>query len=154
MFDMIRTPLLAAVACAALAFPAQAEDKAPPVEGALRAWVSAVETGTADDIVSLYDKDSVMLSAFATDPLTSHAQLRDYFGKVVKEPNRKVDVTAQDVRRFGNVASNTGLYVFHFEQDGEPMDIPARFTFVYVLSGGKWSIISHHSSIVPGTPKK
>ena len=94
-----------------------------------------------------------MLSAFAVDPLTTPDQLRAYYGKVVKEPNRKIDVTRQDVRRFGNVASNTGLYVFHYEQDGEPVDLPARFTFVYVLDGGKWKIISHHSSIVPGTPK-
>ena len=127
-----------------------AESQQPPVEAALTDWVKAVETGTVDDIVALYDKDSMMLSAFAVDPLTTHAQLRDYFGKVVKEPNRKVDVTKQDVRIFGNVASNTGLYQFHFTQEGEPMDFPARFTFVYVLKDGKWSIISHHSSIVPG----
>ncbi|MFW0777274.1 MAG: SgcJ/EcaC family oxidoreductase [Rickettsiales bacterium] len=137
------------IAAITFATPSFAEEM-PPVESALAEWVKAVETGTVDEIVSLYDKDSVMLSAFAVDPLTNHAQLRDYFGKVVKEPNRKVDVTKQDVRRFGDVASNTGLYMFHYTQEGEPMDFPARFTFVYVLKDNKWSIISHHSSIVPG----
>jgi uncharacterized protein (TIGR02246 family) len=141
------------VLCAAALFPsfAYAQAKTPDVKAALSEWVQRVETGTVDDIVSLYDKDSVMLSAFAVAPMTSHDQLRGYYKKVVMEPNRKVDVTTQDVRQFGNVATNTGLYVFHFEQDGEPVDVPARFTFVYVLKDGKWSIISHHSSRVPGT---
>ncbi|MCE2927789.1 MAG: SgcJ/EcaC family oxidoreductase [Rickettsiales bacterium] len=127
-----------------------AQNNAPDPKQALAAWTKAVETGTVDQIVALYDKDATMLSAFALDPLTSHDQLRGYFSKVVKEPNRKVDVTKQDVRVFGDVAMNTGLYKFYFEQDGEPLELPARFTFVYKLKDGQWKIISHHSSRVPG----
>ena len=129
--------------------PAFAVDKTPDVKQALSAWVSAVEKGTVEQIVALYDKDSVMLSAFANDPITSQKGLAAYYGKVVREPNRKVDVQAQDVRVFGNVASSTGLYTFHYDQDGETLDLPARFTFVYVLKDGQWKIISHHSSRVP-----
>lgn len=138
----------------ALFLPAMASAQtAPDVKSALSAWTKALETGTVDEIVSLYDKDAVMLSAFAIDPLTTTEQLKKYYSKVVKEPNRTVDVTAQDVRQFGNVATNTGLYVFHYTQEGEPVDVPARFTFVYTLQNGQWKIISHHSSRVPGTPK-
>jgi uncharacterized protein (TIGR02246 family) len=133
-----------------LSLPALAQDKAPAVESALAAWVKAVEEGTVEEIVTLYDQDAMMLSAFAVDPMTSRNQLKAYFGKVVKEPNRTVDITKQDVRRFGDVASNTGLYSFYFEQDGEPVELKARFTFVYVLKNGQWKIISHHSSRVPG----
>jgi uncharacterized protein (TIGR02246 family) len=127
-----------------------AETKPSDVKQALAEWTKAVETGTVEEIIALYDKDATMLSAFALDPLTSHKQLRGYYSKVVKEPNRKVDVTKQDVRVFGDVAMNTGLYVFHYEQDGEPLELPARFTFVYKLKDGQWKIISHHSSRVPG----
>jgi len=134
--------------------PVLAAPQSPDVKSALAEWTKAVEVGTVEEIVAMYDKDAVLLSAFAIDPITTPDGLRGYFTKVIKEPNRKVDVTTQDVRQFGNVASNTGLYVFHYDQEGETLDFPARFTFVYVLKDGKWKIISHHSSHVPGTSKK
>ncbi len=127
-----------------------AADKTADVRAALTEWVQAVEKHDAEKVVSLYDADSVMLSAFAVDPITTHAGLMEYYKKVVNEPGISIDVTAQDIRTFGNVAVNTGLYTFHWVQDGETMDVPARFSFVYVLKNGKWSIISHHSSRVPG----
>lgn len=133
---------------------AHAADKTPDVKAALSEWVAAVESHDAAKVVSLYDKDSVMLSAFAIDPITTHAGLTEYYKKVVAEPGINIEVTAQDPRVFGNVAVNTGLYRFQWTQDGEPMDEPARFSFVYVLKDGKWSIISHHSSRVPGTTIK
>jgi uncharacterized protein (TIGR02246 family) len=138
------------ISLVSLSFSSHSETRLPDVKQALAEWTKAVETGTVDQIVALYDKDATMLSAFALDPLTSYDQLRGYYAKVVKEPNRKVDVTKQDVRVFGDVAMNTGLYVFHFEQDGEPLELPARFTFVYKFKDGQWKIISHHSSRVPG----
>lgn len=141
------------ILAAMLPFSVFAQAQTPDVKSALSAWVKAVETGTVDDMVALYDKDAMMLSAFAIDPMTDHEQLRKYFSKVVREPNRTVTVTKQDVRQFGNVATNTGLYQFYYEQDGEPVEVPARFTFVYTLKDGKWLIISHHSSRVPHAKK-
>ena len=141
--------LLVLLLCFCPAF-AQAAPKTPDVKAALTEWVDAIEVGDVEKVVSLYDRDSTMLSAFAIDPITSHKGLREYYKKVVNEPEIDITVTAQDVRIFDNVAVNTGLYTFHWVQDGEAMDIPARFSFVYVLKNGKWSIISHHSSRVPG----
>ncbi len=131
-----------------------AQNKTPDVGAALTEWVHAIEAHDAPKVVALYDKDSVMLSAFAVDPITTHAALLEYYKKVVAEPQIDINVTKQDPRVSGNVAVNTGLYTFHWVQDGETMDIPARFSFVYVLKDGKWSIISHHSSRVPGSAKK
>lgn len=130
-----------------------AKDSTPDVHAALKDWVAAVESHDAERVVNLYDENSMMLSAFAIHPLTTHKELLDYYKKVVAEPNVHITVTKEDVRQFGNVAVNTGLYRFHWTQDGEPMDDPARFSFVYVLKDGKWVIISHHSSIVPGSGK-
>mgnify|MGYP002784759605 CR=1 FL=1 len=141
--------LLVLLLCFFPAF-ASAAPKTPDVKLALAEWVAAVESKDVKKIVSLYDKDSVMLSAFAVDPITSHKGLAGYYTKVVAEPEISIKVVKQDARVFGDVAVNTGLYNFYWVQDGEPMDIPARFSFVYVLKDGKWSIISHHSSRVPG----
>lgn len=122
----------------------------PPVGDALTQWVSAIESKDAAKAVALYGNDAVMLSAFAIDPITTRDGLLSYYKKVVAEPDININVTKQDIREFGDVAMNTGLYRFQWAQDGEPMDVPARFSFVYQLQGGKWIIISHHSSVVPG----
>ncbi|MGE3714706.1 MAG: nuclear transport factor 2 family protein [Alphaproteobacteria bacterium] len=133
---------------------ASAVDETPAVREALKEWVAAIEARDVARTVALYDKDSVMLSAFAIDPITTHEGLTQYYTKVVGEPGIRIVVSKQDIRNFGNVAVNTGLYRFQYTQDGEPMDIPARFSFVYVKTVDDWKIISHHSSIVPGAPNQ
>ncbi|MFO0389064.1 MAG: SgcJ/EcaC family oxidoreductase [Alphaproteobacteria bacterium] len=136
--------------CSFWVVAAEKAPSTPDVKAALNAWVEAIETGDVEKVVALYDKNSTMLSAFAIEPITSHKGLTEYYKKVVNEPEISIDVTTQDVRIFDNVAVNTGLYTFHWVQDGETMDVPSRFSFVYVLKDGKWAIISHHSSRVPG----
>lgn len=136
-----------------LPFTVHAVEPRPAVKEALVEWVRALEAHDAARAVALYDKDSVMLSAFAIDPITTPEGLLKYYKKVVGQQNIHIVVTAENIREFGDVAVNTGLYRFHYEQEGEPMDYPARFSFVYVLKDGKWTIISHHSSIVPGKEK-
>ncbi|MDE3016032.1 MAG: DUF4440 domain-containing protein [Pseudomonadota bacterium] len=142
---------LAAIALL-LAFPALAtpKEKAPDVRDALKQWVAAVESGSVDDITDLYDSHAVMISAFRQLPVTTHAELVRYYRKVEANPDAKIDIIEQHPRTFGNFAVNSGLYTFHYTEDGEPVTVPARFTFVYILEGGKWVIIDHHSSLVPG----
>jgi uncharacterized protein (TIGR02246 family) len=131
-------------------FPAFAQkEKAPDVKEALAAWVAAVESGDADSIVDLYDPRAIMISTFAQKPMLSHGAMMKYYKKVVSNPDIKIDVEEQHPRSFGNTAVNTGLYTFHYTEDGEPVTIPARFSFTYVLRDGKWMIVDHHSSRVP-----
>ena len=122
---------------------------APPIENALKDWVAAIKDGNAEAVVNLYDKDAVMISTFVQHPMTTRAQLLDYYKQVVSNPDRDVKVTEQHVRRFGDMAINTGEYTLSYTQEGEAMEIPARFSFTYQLQGGKWVIVDHHSSDVP-----
>jgi len=54
---------------------------------------------------------------------------------------------------YGDMAINTGSYTFSQVDDGKEVLRPARFSFVYRKTGGKWLIVDHHSSAVPEAPK-
>jgi hypothetical protein len=137
----------------ALPLVAQAADK-PDVSTALTEWVAAVESGDAVKVVALYDKDAIFFSTFAVKPMKTQAERLGYYKKAVAEPDIKIDINESHPYIFGDVAINSGLYTFHYTQDGEPMTIPARFSFTYILQGGKWVIVEHHSSRVPGSDNK
>jgi hypothetical protein len=135
--------------------PAIARDQAPEsknkpdVSAALTQWVSAIEGGTAEPIVKLYDKNAIMISTFMQHPITKRDALLGYYKKVVANPDVKVEVSETYPRDFGNFAVNTGQYTLSYTQDGETVSVPARFSFTYILRDGKWLIVDHHSSKVP-----
>jgi len=126
-----------------------AESKTPEVASALVNWKAAVESGSLDKIMALYDKDVIMFSVFAVKPLETPQELKSYYEKVVQNPDIKVAVTESHPRQFGDVAVNSGLYTLSYSQDGETVSIPSRFSFTYVLKNGKWVIVDHHSSKIP-----
>lgn len=142
---LLRSAAIALVLFSNTAFAADA----PTVASALTTWETAVESGSIDKIMSLYDKDAIMFSVFAVKPLETPKALRDYYKKVVANPDINVNVTESHPRQFGNVAINSGLYTLSYTQDGETVTIPSRFSFTYLLKDGKWMIMDHHSSKVP-----
>lgn len=133
----------------AFAAPAVARQAVPDPATALDAWVDAVESGDAQNVVKLYDPKAAMISSFAQHPIYTREALFGYYKQVVSNPDVQVKVTDLHSRRFGTMAINTGEYTLSFTQEGEEVDIPARFSFVYILDGGKWMIVDHHSSRVP-----
>jgi uncharacterized protein (TIGR02246 family) len=50
-----------------------------------------------------------------------------------------------------DTAINSGLYTFHVIKDGKPVDVHARYTFVYQKRHGGWCIMEQHSSTMPET---
>ncbi len=132
--------------------PVTVKEGTPEIASALDSWKGAVEGGDAEAIVALYDKNAIMISTFVQQPITKRADLLSYYKKVVSNPDVRVEVQESHPRRFGNVAVNTGRYTLSYTQEGEEVVVPARFSFVYQLQGGKWVIVDHHSSAVP-TPQ-
>ncbi len=119
------------------------------VDAALTQWKETVETGKLDAIMKLYDRNAVMISTFAQDPLTKRSQIEEYFKRVIVNPDIQVEIEDSHPRVFGNMAANSGRYTLSYTQEGEQISIPARFSFLYVLKGDKWLIIDQHSSRVP-----
>lgn len=136
-----------------LAKPSDAASS-PDVAAALDAWKAAVESGDLKDIMKLYDKNAMMISTFAQAPLTKRSEIEDYFKKVVVNEGIKVDILESHPRVFGAMATNDGRYELSYTQEGEEVNIPARFTFVYQLQNGKWLIVDQHASQMPDKREK
>jgi hypothetical protein len=143
--SLLRSTIAALVLFSSTAFAADA----PPVGDALTQWKAAVETGSVDKVMAMYDKEAIMFSVFAIKPLETPKELRGYYKKVVENPDISVKITESHPRQYGDIAINSGLYTLSYTQDGETVSIPSRFTFAYILKGGKWMIVDHHSSKVP-----
>ena len=111
-------------------------------------WNSALQTGDPDQVVACYAKDAILLPTVSNQVRHNHAEIRDYFVHfLAKKPNGRID--EGNIRIFGDLAINSGLYTFALTQDGQTTDVGARFTYVYQKQGDDWLIIEHHSSVLP-----
>jgi uncharacterized protein (TIGR02246 family) len=108
-------------------------------------WSAALKTGDPGRVAALYADDAVLLPTISNKVRHDHGEIRDYFALFVgMVPTGVIDEA--NVRVFGDLAINSGLYTFTFA-DGST--VAARFTFVYRRSGDRWQIIEHHSSRMP-----
>ena len=108
-------------------------------------WNTAIQTGKANNVVELYDTNAILLPTISNKVRKTHAEIEDYFvAFLAKGPIGRIDDS--NVRIFGNVAINSGVYTFTFT-DGS--SVKARFTFVYHLIGQDFKIVEHHSSAMP-----
>lgn len=135
-------------ALVALSSPAYAAD-VTDIKLALGEWEKTVESGKLDDIMALYDENAIMVSTFKQDPMTSRAQIEQYFKRVVVNTDIRVAITETHLRMFGDMAVDTGKYTLNYTEEGEPISIAARFSFTYVKRDAKWLIVDQHSSRVP-----
>ena len=108
-------------------------------------WNAALRAGDPGRVAALYAADAILLPTISNKVRHDLAEIRDYFVQLVGMVSRAV-IDEANVRVFGDLAINSGLYTFTFV-DGST--VPARFTFVYRRSGSCWQIIEHHSSRMP-----
>lgn len=142
----------------ALAFstvhPAAADDKAD-VAAAMNAWKEklavACSGGGAGVILSLYAEDGVLWGTISSTIRDERAEIEDYFVNACKKlPKLTVEFKDPLIRVFGgNTAVNSGYYTFSYEKDGQPAQLPARYSFTLVKRDGSWLIVDHHSSGMP-----
>jgi len=108
-------------------------------------WNSALQTGDPKQVAALYETNAILLPTISNKVRHNHEELEDYFVNfLAKGPVGKIDES--NVRTFGDVAINSGVYTFTFK-DGA--SVQARFTYVYRWNGQKWLIVEHHSSQMP-----
>ena len=139
-----------AVQLSPLSFTQQRAEK--EVQQAFDAWIAAVSRGSSDDIVKLYTQDAVLLATLSPVVRDTPALRKDYFDEFTAKQDLKGVVNEAHIRVFGNVAVNSGLYTFTYTKDGETIEVPARFSFVYRKSPQGWLIVDHHSSRRPVAP--
>jgi len=108
-------------------------------------WNNALQTGNPKAVVELYESNAILLPTISNQVRHNHAEIEDYFvGFLTKGPKGVIDEA--NIRTFGDVAINSGVYTFTFA-DG--LVVSARYTFVYRWNGQSWKIVEHHSSQMP-----
>ena len=108
-------------------------------------WNNALQTGVPENVAALYESNAILLPTVSNQVRHNHAEIEDYFVHfLAKGPQGKINES--NVRTFGDVAINSGLYTFTFK-DG--VSVPGRFSFVYRWNGQRWMIVEHHSSVMP-----
>jgi uncharacterized protein (TIGR02246 family) len=108
-------------------------------------WNSALQTGDPKQVAALYENNAVLLSTVSNQVRHNPAEIEDYFVNfLAKGPMGKIDEA--NVRTFGELAINSGVYTFTFKGDAS---VQARYTFVYRWNGQRWMIVEHHSSAMP-----
>ena len=108
-------------------------------------WNSALQTGNPKEVASLYEHDAILLPTISNQVRHDHQEIENYFVEFLKNgPKGKLDES--NVRLFGQLAINSGVYTFAFK-DGST--VQARFSFVYRWNGKRWMIVGHHSSQMP-----
>jgi hypothetical protein len=118
----------------------------PDLDKALDAYIEAVESGDANKVVALYDKDAVFYSMIATKPLKTQKERLEYYKKVVAEPDMTVDIDDFNCESIAYKATCTGLYTFRHTLEGEEVETPGKFVFKYTLQNDKWIITEHRST--------
>lgn len=151
---MKRSTVTATILTCLTFHPAAADDKAD-VNAAMNAWKDSLKAacggGGAGKILPLYAKDGVLWGTISPTIRDEPKELEDYFvGACQKLPRLTVVFKDPLIRIYGgDTAINSGTYVFTYEKDGKPVELPARYSFTLVKSGGKWLIADHHSSAMP-----
>ena len=115
-------------------------------------WNETLQTGKADEVVKLYAPNAVLLPTVSNKVRHNYGEIKDYFEHFLEyKPTGKIN--EQNIRIYGPVVINSGIYTFTLTKDGKQSDVRARYTFVYHLQGDRWLIVEHHSSAMPEDKK-
>lgn len=110
-------------------------------------WNRAVLSGDPVKVLECYSDDAVLLPTFSSRVRHTPEGILDYFQHFLSR-KPEGEIVEQNVRIYGDLAVNSGLYNFFMRETGT--EISARFTFVYRKSDEGWLIVEHHSSLQPG----
>ena len=111
-------------------------------------WNAALLTADPDNVVACYASNAILLPTVSAQVRHNHAEIREYFVHFcAKAPQGRIDEA--NIRVFDDIAINSGRYTFELTDEGQRVDVAARFTFVYRKIDTKWLIIEHHSSVLP-----
>lgn len=124
-------------------------DEKQAVTQAFNQWCSYLSNNKLKNLVQLYEPSAILLPTLADNMIKNQQDRWVYFTTLMQNPNLKVAIDESHVRIVSDVAINSGLYTFSFDKDGNRVEIPSRFTFIYKKKPTGWMIIEHHSSQIP-----
>eukprot|EP00291_Cryptomonas_curvata_P019599 CAMPEP_0172172560 /NCGR_PEP_ID=MMETSP1050-20130122/12518_1 /TAXON_ID=233186 /ORGANISM="Cryptomonas curvata, Strain CCAP979/52" /LENGTH=251 /DNA_ID=CAMNT_0012844121 /DNA_START=59 /DNA_END=810 /DNA_ORIENTATION=- len=116
-----------------------------------KSWNDALKAKDYEKASALYcTTDLTFLPTVSPDFIRDAPSTKRYFQDFVKRlPDGKI---TDDSVQFLSADSylHTGMYTFMTGPDDDRTPVSARFTYMWRKSDGRWKIIHHHSSAVPG----
>ena len=114
-------------------------------------WSNAVNNHNSEEVLSLYNEGAVLVATFSPNPLNTTEAIRSYFKNFLSNPGAGVKFNMDSINKqeiAENIIVLSGIYTFLKEDDGNTVEVPARFTYV-VDESSEGQIIHHHSSQLP-----
>ena len=122
------------------------------VGAATEHWAQTFNRGDPSEIASLYLDDAVLWGTVAPGLLTGRQEIHAYFSRAcVPGALPRVQIEQQHLRVMGEIAVNSGAYLFHVIDQGQERPLPARFSMVWRKTPQGWRLVDHHSSARPGS---
>ena len=121
---------------------------------ALDQWITLVNTLAVDELLALYDDDTVLFPTFSDALLTNKEGIRGYFEELCEQPDIEVSIDEGSVvtQSFSDgLHAVSGIYRWRFDKADDALVLQARFTFVFDLARPS-PILHHHSSQLPHKP--
>jgi len=108
-------------------------------------WNQALQSLDPKKVAALYAEDAILLPTLSNQVRHNRTEIEQYFVDfLAKAP--KGELNESNVRILKDIAINSGIYTFSFNNDDT---VRARFTYVYKKYQENWLIIEHHSSLMP-----
>lgn len=114
-------------------------------DAAIALWIERFNTRDPARIAALYADTATLLGTSKSHIYRGSTEIAGYFtgNATVKLATQIVHPLADDT------VLSVGTYIFTRMQDGEPVSVPARFSFVFQRQAGSWVVLHHHSSSFP-----
>jgi uncharacterized protein (TIGR02246 family) len=151
---MIMKVLVSALFAVAVIIPPALADEREDAYAGVERWSAAFNSGDVEQIVRVYTDDALVLGTLSPGMISKPDDLRAYFKAAAAA---KLQVKLGDhsaVALAKGAVAIAGFYDFSRPAaDGQPVVVPARFSFVMVKKDGIWKIAHHQSSVRPKSPQ-
>ena len=120
-------------------------------EQILKEWMQAVNEGSLEGLLALYDEKAVLIPTFSNRLLAKPEGIRDYFSKLCGREELSIalhEKTLNIQNVGGSIYAIHGIYCWRFAIDGELLSFEARFSYMVDVERPK-PILHHHSSQIP-----
>ena len=117
----------------------------------LEQWMQSVKNANIEKLLSLYDKDAVLIPTFSNRLLNTPDKLKNYFEKLGSREELSIALHEKTliIQNLQNsISILSGIYNWRFAVDGELLNFEARFSYLIDLSKPN-PIFHHHSSQIP-----
>ncbi len=114
-------------------------------------WNKALQTKNPVTVSRLYHpRSGILIPTVSAKVRHNRTEIKDYFVSFLQKNPFGV-ISESNIRIYGDIAVNSGLYTFELdgEKENSRIKVGARFTYVYKKEDNEWLILEHHSSVLP-----